>query len=560
MKKRSPHPVDVRERLTVLLRAPRGEQELWPVQAEALYEALLQHKRGPGRTIVGRIGVGGGKTLICLLLPTVLPCRRPIYLVPARLREKTLRQLPAIRRHWRVRNDLLVYSYEEVSARPTMLADLEADLIVCDEAHALSRLQAARTRRVLRFAREKGADVLWPELSGTLTRRSVLDYAHLVELALRDGSFLPRRREELESWARVLDARGAAEASDWGTLRPLVQMWGEDLERKNRSAADRLSLYREAFERRVRSTPGVVTLSTMSCGASILIRRVDRVCPKEIVDAIREIQLTGELPGSSGASAIEDWQAARAKETLSQGFYYRWRWEDTKAGQPDKEWLNARRFWNSELSAYLAPGGQGEQDGVDTPGHVARLADSHSEWLPRVLIAAYWEWSRVRNRYRIAYLGENPGGGEEVIPVEPVWITDKIVDWMVDELRDGTILWYRHRAVAAALQEKGARVFFRGETPPRDGGPMCLSLSSHSEGHDLQAWGRVVFPCPPPNGAAIEQAIGRIHRPGQERDEIEIDLWIHTENLRDAVDSAMVDARYLHSTGNPQRLIVGTWI
>ena len=537
-------------------------QRLLDVQVEALTEALLQERMHPDRGIVARVGVGGGKTLISLLLPTILRCRRPGLLVPSKLREKTHRALPEIRRHWRVRSDLLVHTYEEVSTRPEMLSDLGVDLWVCDESHRLARISAGRTRRVVRFARMR-PECRWVFLSGTFDKRGPRDSAHLVEMSLREGSYLPTNDGELGSWEQVLSSRGSPEASDWGTFRPLVDAWGEDLVRWDRSAADRTQLCREALERRVWSCPGVVTQHVMSCDASILIRRVTRPASAEVSGAIMSLEATKKIPGSGGVSVVSDQDMARVSDTLSLGFYYRWCWERTRAGKPDQVWIGARCVWSGELSDYLVPTGQGDRCGVDTPGHVAVLASQDSALLPRSLVEAWRRWDAVRGRYRIQYLDDvQTGGGDcEVVPVEPVWLTGEVIEWMAAEFGDpGTVVWYRHRAVAAALREAGMRVFVRGQVPPNDGVSCALSEYVHGEGHDLYSFGRGVIPCPPPNGAQIEQLIGRIHRPGQRRDEVQVDLWTHTERLAGAVRRAVEDARYLHATQGPQRLIVGTWI
>ena len=536
-------------------------QQLLDIQVEALTEALLQLKTGKNITLgtINKIGVGGGKTLICLLLPSILPAKRPVYLVPAKLRNKTLVQLPELKRHWKIRNDILIHSYDEVSRNPELLNQLKADLILCDEAHSLSRLSSGRTRRVLRSARAN-PDIRWVMLSGTFDKRSPKDSAHLVELALREGSYLPRSERELESWHNVLGSRGAPEATDWGTFRPMVDAWGRGIDRWNQSASARKQLCREALETRARDTRGVVSLQTMSCNASIVLRRVKRRTPIEIVQAVREMVTSGEIPGSSGAKSIGDQEISRVSETLSLGFYYRWAWERTSAGEPDKEWLNARSFWSSELSTYLAVGGQGEREGVDTPGHVAKICMSDPGRLPKMLIVAYNKWQEFKNKYSISYLGETSGSGEETIPVEPVWITEEVLDWMMVEFeRPETIVWYKHRAVARALKDRGVRVFLRGEAPKNDGVSCALSEHSHGEGFNLESFGRMVITCPAPNGAHIEQLIGRVHRTGQDRDEIQVDLWAHTDRLNESIDRALVDARYLHASGTPQRLIMGTW-
>src|SRR5262245_46563659 len=77
---------DLAERLTALLKTSGGTMTLRPVQAIALYEAYRCH----GAFLP--IRVGGGKTLISLLLPHVLEASRPLLLLPAKLIEKTRRE------------------------------------------------------------------------------------------------------------------------------------------------------------------------------------------------------------------------------------------------------------------------------------------------------------------------------------------------------------------------------------------------------------------------------------------------------------------------------------
>lgn len=66
---------------------------------------------------------------------------------------------------------------------------------------------------------------------------------------------------------------------------------------------------------------------------------------------------------------------------------------------------------------------------------------------------------------------------------------------------------------------------------------------------------RMLFVNPPADGAAWEQAIGRCHRQGQHADEVEVELYQHTDELAGAFQKACDFARFIEQTeGTPQKL------
>lgn len=97
-----------------------------------------------------------------------------------------------------------------------------------------------------------------------------------------------------------------------------------------------------------------------------------------------------------------------------------------------------------------------------------------------------------------------------------------------------------------------------------DGKPVALSEFSHAEGLNLQAWSRMVVCCPgaakQSPGAQLEQVIGRVHRSGQEAEEVVVDVWQHAEPLERGLATALREARYIEDAGGlPQRLNLGEW-
>ena len=188
--------------LTGVLKTTGGTMALRPVQAAALKD--IYEVGG----LLGPICVGGGKAIVSLLAPVLLEAQRPVLLVPASLRDQTLlKVVPEMRRHWILHPNLAVIGYEELSLAKNfdLLEILQPDLIVADEASFLKSLKAGRTRRVVRFMRAHPS-TMFVALSGTMTKRSIKDYAHLSRWALKaDFSPLPNNWREEQDWADALD-------------------------------------------------------------------------------------------------------------------------------------------------------------------------------------------------------------------------------------------------------------------------------------------------------------------------------------------------------------------
>ena len=160
---------------------PQGTMVLRAIQALALAE---MHDYGG---LFGSIKVGAGKTLLTALAPTLLNSKRPLLLIPAKLREKTRRDFAELRKHWQMVPEIRIESYEMVSrapkplyceargckcmqfvgdtkcsckhdlgehAAPSILDMYAPDLIISDESQKLANFRAAVTRRVARWMRQ----------------------------------------------------------------------------------------------------------------------------------------------------------------------------------------------------------------------------------------------------------------------------------------------------------------------------------------------------------------------------------------------------------------------
>lgn len=518
-------------RRTEQLRQPLGQQTLRPVQAVVLSTlAALRGCFAPVRT-------GGGKTLISLLAAEVLDAKRPVLLVPASLRDKTRREAHALAAHWRIR-PLRIISYESLGrlAMADALERFEADLLVCDESHYLKNTKAACTRRVKRYLQKHPTTSVLC-MSGSITSRTLRDYWHQLRWCLGDAMPLPREVEEVQQWSWALDEK-VADGMRWapGALLALSMTIDDD-------PPEPLAAARARYGRRLMSTPGVVG-SGGDMPPAGLICRVEHFDPSPAVkEAVDRMRATWETPcGLPFETAMDLW---RHERELSAGMYYRW------TERPPFEWLTARKAWSAFCRETLS-----RSRTLDTPLAVAK-AIHDGKLDDGGLLAA---WQAVEPSFD---------------PVtEAVWICDDALNraavWL--EQHPGGLCWVHHGAFGRRLSQVTGIPYF-SQLGRADGGrgvaideyspalSAIVSLSSCSRGFNLQArYQSLITTCPTKNNLC-EQTISRIHRDGQEHDDVEIWFPQVLEGDRKALQQARADATYVESTTlQPQRLGIATWL
>lgn len=552
----------------------RCAKSLLPIQAWALHEAELC------QGLLGPIGVGDGKTLLDLLTPMVLPgCRVAVLLVQPNLRDQLLEvDWHFYGQHWHLPNLagtgagrkgfcwpdrpwLHVVAYTELSgARATdLLERIQPDLIIADEAHNIRRRDAARTKRFLRYfsAHPKTRLCAW---SGTLTKTSVKDYAHLSNLALRESSPTPLHWPTVEEWA------GAIDPSDFpapiGELRRLC-LAGEHV--------------REGWRRRLHESRGVVASPEVgNCDASLVFSERKIALPIKISDHLREINASWRRP--DGEELIDALSKARCLREMACGFFYRWRFPRGETEEQIAAWLEARKNWHRELREKL----KHSREHMDSPLLCAKAAIRwyegyvHIEYgdpaepggiryeipprtragpLPTWESYAWPEWRRLR---------------DTVVPETcAVWVDDFVVrdsaDWLAG---NAGICWYDHDAFGSRLAELSRAPFYG---PGRDANVALLaergsrsiiaSMRAHGTGKNLQMFSRQLVANPPADGAAWEQLIGRTHRQGQLADEVTVEVYRHTPEFVAALDRARDLAGYIQGTmGGSQKLLRATYL
>lgn len=506
-----------------------GTPALWPTQSAALFEA----ERGYG--LFGPMGVGSGKTLVTLLLPDVLSSERAVLLVPAGLKNQLVsRDMEAYGRHFHLPLErITVVAYTELSDAGTadILEKINPDLIIADECHSLARATAARTKRFIRFMKAS-PNTRFCGLSGTVTRRSLKDYAHLAEIALRAGSPVPGNWSDLNDWADALDP--VSDPKPPGALKIFA---ASDDARLNGNPEDVQAAVREGYRRRLTDTIGVVATSESWEGASLLVAASHPKLPDTVSDAIVKLKKTWEIDGEEIEDAVRMSEFSRQ---LSVGFYYRWLWND---GVKDLEWLRARADWHKEVRNVLRL----SRPGLDSPLLVTNAVKRGE--LPGML-ATWNAWQVVAGRY-------NP-----TPPVAPVWLNtfaaEAACEWGARQ--EAGIIWYSRTAIGDKLEEFGVPVYGAGadagEADPSIYPVIACSIASQSTGKNLQRYRSNLVMEPPPSGASWEQLMGRTHRPGQQADEVTFEVFAHTGELMGSLYRAVADAEYVFSTqGQRQKIL-----
>ena len=597
------------DKWTALLqrRKVRNEMPLWPIQGEALevMHRWLTHPNAPDFPYgplgqLDPIGVGHGKTLISFLLAEVVRRVRgdvtPMVLVPAPLVGKTRVAHGRASRYYRYPvPDIVSMSVVSHMNHSAVFEKHRPDLIVIDESHQFGD-KSTRTKRLQRWVSENPETIV-VSMSGTLTDKSITNYQHLAELALRHWTPIPDEDVDVELWQSVLDVGGKPTRNARKAFMKVVNFHREQVGEPRVTKPDEVTqeVARQAFQFRLRSLPGVVGTDDASCKASLVIRPWRVELPPEWNEAADEFTDSGmwEMPG--GEEVVDALAASRARGQLSSGYYTKWVWPERDcpghwdgarfhgctanlrclcggsgrwAGE-DYEWLHHRRVWAARERHTLAAVEQ--KTGQDSPALIRDLALAGKLGAPakRELEA----WLEMRPRYYDNGRVEPPTVAVDLDP-GPEWLAQLAKAWAAKNRRG--IIWYATPRVGRALGAAGFPVFGRGtdlghENPRSLRHPVVAAkIDVQGTGKNMQltetgnrpkGWNRNLALEFRGSGRRWEQKLGRNHRPGTVADEVYWDVLVDGGHRSEMFASAKIGAKYIQSTtGSKQRLCYATYL
>ena len=509
-----------------------GDMRLRPTQAATIAEAVAY------RGAFAQLPVGEGKTLISALAPAVLGAKRPVVFVPADLRAKTRREFAELAESWDIALPLVMGSNElGLKKNAEFLEQHEPDVIILDEAQEWRHRRAGRVRRMNRYV--LGSEPVVIALSGTMAKKELLDYWHMLIWCRRGGAPVPMSWHQADEWHRAIDphvlpqdalAPGALlklEApADYIEPDPLRAEWAVDEFRDNQESA------RARYRHRLEQTPGVIMVTSSDVDAAMRFHVREIKVPPSVALSLDTLDREWCLP--SGEDLADKTQLAAKMREIACGFYYKW------DPAPPRAWLEARRVWN----AYVRQTITYSRGRFDTEGQVTEAcikAGAEAD-------IAFHYWLAVKETFKPNRVA--------------VWLDDFLVrdalQWM-DEHPEG-IVWVSHIEFGNALAAAGVPYYGAGSELPRDlRGAVALSVHAHKKGHNLQGnYGEQLVVSCFGSSETWEQATGRHHRQGQERDVCQSWVYQHHPCLRRAWATALKDAAYIEqTTGHRQKILYG---
>jgi len=650
-------PVDLIGQLTELLKTPNGKQTLRKLQALALHDMYIA-----GGAFCA-VEVGGGKTLTSLLAAYVLEAQRPVLFQPAGLLRKTEGERKEYAEHWLVPNHIRLHSYEMLGRVQSagFLDEYKPDLLIFDEVHKLKNKRAAVTRRVVRYMREHPKTKV-VALSGTIMRKSLLDFGHILRWCLKDNAPIPETENELEEWAAAIDEKvdelsryepgallkltpggntvedarrgfrarltetpgvvatvGEGERvdcsiyishkkynaspitdqhfsklrSEWATPdgwtisqavevwkyakelalgfhyvrveKSKYQEWLKDL--RQRLKKEHIECGNESGEQRTQKEARKPLLSTIRETKSVLEHCVESDMSKSTASArlstlsslhIRETNAqsvnksprrkdytsttTTELGGFVDFCAVP--VTERSDYSLTMSISYREQFPTfLETNRPPREWLQARSEWAAFVREVLS-----RSRTLDSELQVAQACDAG-----KLDNSKLETWRAIKDTFKDTTVA--------------VWHDDSALRACVEWMRKPGLVWVEHQFFGQCLAEVSGCKYY-GAKGLTDKGEFInnadpkvsaiASIDANREGRNLQdKWSRMLVTSPMEGADVWQQTLGRLHRPGQMADEVEVDVLLGCKEHANAWNRALASAIAIRdTTGADSKLLL----
>lgn len=597
---------------------PSGTMRLFPEQVKAL---IQYYDYG---SIICPIKVGGGKTLISVLIAneaySVFGKRKIILLDPPHLINQLRNtELPFYRKHisinvpfyWLAGEDArkrkliakskrvgcYVISYSLLSQKDgsDLIDAIEPDLIIGDEIHNVASANLSARARRFRTAIKKFTPSI-VGLSGTITKKSPMDYHFLVTEALKENSFLPRPKMLAEEWAKIIDSCASSidefqpnQAPQPGPINIMVKWAKESFPENKKEYVNNLVGFRRVYKKRSDTSPGVVASDSDDGGVSLRISNI-KISKEEreqsagwtkLQELIDDVVLRWISPNGDEIDYIMHiWRWRYELEGF--GFYNKYTWpepekialqrkvsltEATDLLERSKYQHDLHQIYSRDLRKWI---NKNAKKYLDTPALIgldmANYGDAH-----------------VGNALYKAWIDQKSAMFPEIVEREKsvVRVCDfrakKIVEWAKEwhkaRPEKAAIIWYVNNGVGEWLHE----LFIAADLPviycPRgkkgkenladrtQGHRFAIaSIEAYSDGLNLQYHHDTEFYAQWPRTATtVHQAIGRIRRNGQKEDEVRVFQSICSDFDKVLFASCLNDAAYLHQTSGQHNLLMADY-
>lgn len=509
----------------------------------------------------------------------------PYYIMNGTKRQRTLMATSG-------RRGLYVCSYHTLQTKDAtdILEAIKPAQIIIDEAQNVAGTKdSARAERFRNFVSAYQPEVI--PMSGTMTRKSVMEYFALSKASLGEYNFLPNSAKMAEEWATALDSNATGMGGFRNDNRPRPGPISKLTEwcrvyYPDTDLPPNLVGFRRAFAQRMVTSPGVICSTVEDPVGSALVFSNNLVEGKESRPGWDTLQdhleaLTEDFITPSGEQltcAMNVWGYRYQMEAT--GFYYDLYWRTAEKLADirkitiaeavsilirSRESLEAHRNYASALRWWLK---NNSRPHLDTPALIGTNMKNHKDkYVGDILYQSWMAWKN-------SMFDEM-----DVRQHRPVRVCDFKIRACADDVmknaKKGGIIWYHHAEMGIWMMDE---LKSRGLDPvhcPRGewanaylndseklkGQVIVASMMAHSTGKNLQhGFYQNYYIQSPISASGAEQCVGRTHRPGQKKDEVDAMFYLTTEFDHAHFNTLLNDTAYVQqSTMNKQKLLIGTY-
>jgi hypothetical protein len=272
-----------------------------------------------------------------------------------------------------------------------------------------------------------------------------------------------------------------------------------------------------------------------------------------VVAALKQVGSSWTRP--DGEELVDSLSWAACMRQLACGFYYRWVYPRGEPIALINEWFEKRQNWHRELREKL----KHPKVHLDSPllctKAAIRATQNYVGELPVWHAQSWAAWRDIR------------------AAVEPKTATVWVSDWLARDAADWAkqntgIVWILFKAFGEKVSELSDKKLYAGGREAaeqiilEDGTRSIIaSANAYGQGFNLQVFSKALIANMTPSGGIFEQLAGRLHRTGQVADEVVLDVYLHTDEVKEAFKKARREAEYIQQTfGSPQKLCIAQFI
>jgi hypothetical protein len=457
------------------------------------------------------VPMGSGKTLISLLIPLIVPCRRPLLIVPPAAQKdfklefsekrKLIPELMPIR--------MLSSGMLSTEKGKNLIKEIAPDLIIVDEVQMYQNFEAVRTYKMFEYINKM--NVRFFGLSATCLSYEVEKFAHILQMVAKDNNPLPNSREIVLMMKELF--------KDEESYKNNVNLFSVRSRIINTSRYDTLE---DWLPKRLTQCENIVTSNIVSSNQPLSILEYKYPIPDGLSKHIKKLDDDWVLPNGEPIVEAIEWHIQM--NYMSLGFYRVQVFSDLSL---KTAYLESRRDWFKVIRGYML---YHRTDILDAPSVVTRLAEkgrlNRSE---QRAYERYLKYSKVEvvNDY--------------VDVVEPSFISDRVSEFTSQH--ENLLVWFTHNRVA---EKTGLEYFTKGDTilDPKKR-HIALSANSFYAIKNLQAWNNNLLLEPILEAKRFRQLVARTHRMGQQK---QVTVWINSS-------TPFLERKFYTTKSNLERLL-----